>query len=161
MGYGLQRIAETLKVHIPTLSSRCSRISLRRLTEIAKNQTYFPEAPIPVQQNPYYTGTSNVNTVVVPRANSTSYKFSFSQNTGLMEYLRHTIVNSICIATELLTTSLLIIFIDKVINRVIKFNYFLRRTLRTSIFANLFVYCMHITATEISINIISIVLLVR
>ena len=31
---------------------------------------------------------------------------------------------------------------------MLNFNYFLRHTLRTSIFANLYVYCMHITATE-------------
>ena len=35
---------------------------------------------------------------------------------------------------------------------MLNFNYFLRHTLRTSIFANLYVYCMHITATEISIK---------
>ena len=39
--------------HIPTLSSRRSRASLRHLTKIVKNQTYFPKAPITVQQNPY------------------------------------------------------------------------------------------------------------
>ena len=43
------------KAHIPTLSSRRSRASLRHLTKIVKNQTYFPEVPITVRQNPYYT----------------------------------------------------------------------------------------------------------
>ena len=71
------------KAHIPTLSSRRSRASLQHLTKIVKNQTYiyFPEAPITVRQNPYFTRTSKVNTLVVPRANSTSHKFSFFPKT--------------------------------------------------------------------------------
>ena len=66
---------------IPSLSSRRSNASLRHLTKIVKKQTYFPEAPITVRQNPYHTRISNENTLVVPRANSTSYKSSFFPKT--------------------------------------------------------------------------------
>ena len=67
--------------HIPTLRSRHNRAGMCHLSKIVRKQTHFPNAPTVSRQNPYNTRALNQNTLVVPKANTTSYQSSFFPRT--------------------------------------------------------------------------------
>ena len=67
---------------IPTLSSRRTQASMSHLSKIVRQQTHFPDAPIIPHQHPYYTrASSQLNTLMIPRANTASYQASFFPRT--------------------------------------------------------------------------------
>ena len=63
--------------HIPTLSSRRTRASMYHLFKIINKQTHFPAAPIASRKIPYNSRTINQNTIMIPKANTAAYQFSF------------------------------------------------------------------------------------